>query len=261
MLARNSLLWRLAVSSSRLFASISRNRRAFWIASADCVANGLEELDDLGREVARRVAVDREAAEQPLVAQQRHREDRAVAVLDQHRAHAALVALLVARVAHDHRLAGDRELADGALALADRHRAQRVDDLGGQVVRRVQVEGLARLVVFPHRPAIDAGEHRRARDDRREHGFEVERRAHRLPDLAERAELAHRLGQLVEQRTFSIAMTAWSANVVTSSTCLSVNGSTRVFHSTITPSSVSPASIGTARSCDSRPASAPRLCR
>jgi hypothetical protein len=50
----------------------------------------------------------------------------------------------------------------------------------------------------------------------------------------------------LNSRTFSIAMTAWSANVVTSSICLSVNGSTRVFHSTITPSSASPASIGTA---------------
>ncbi len=39
MLARNSLLCRLAASSSRLFCSISRNRRAFWMASADCVAN------------------------------------------------------------------------------------------------------------------------------------------------------------------------------------------------------------------------------
>ena len=38
MLARNSDLWRLAASSSRLFSSSSRNRRAFWMARVDWVA-------------------------------------------------------------------------------------------------------------------------------------------------------------------------------------------------------------------------------
>ena len=38
MLARNSDLWRLAASSCWLLSAISRNRRAFWMASADCVA-------------------------------------------------------------------------------------------------------------------------------------------------------------------------------------------------------------------------------
>ena len=38
MLARNSDLCRLAASICRLFSSISRNSRAFWIARADCVA-------------------------------------------------------------------------------------------------------------------------------------------------------------------------------------------------------------------------------
>ena len=37
MFARNSDLWRSATSSWRLFSSISRNSRAFWMASADWV--------------------------------------------------------------------------------------------------------------------------------------------------------------------------------------------------------------------------------
>ena len=38
MLARNSDLCRLAASIWRLFSSISRNSRAFWIANTDWVA-------------------------------------------------------------------------------------------------------------------------------------------------------------------------------------------------------------------------------
>ena len=38
MLARNSLLCRLAISSCRLLSPISRKSRAFWMASADWVA-------------------------------------------------------------------------------------------------------------------------------------------------------------------------------------------------------------------------------
>ena len=41
MLARNSDLCWLAISSSRLLSSISRNRRAFSSESTDCVANVL----------------------------------------------------------------------------------------------------------------------------------------------------------------------------------------------------------------------------
>src|SRR5262249_45680070 len=38
MFARNSDLCWLAASSCRLLSSISRKRRAFWMASADCMA-------------------------------------------------------------------------------------------------------------------------------------------------------------------------------------------------------------------------------
>ena len=51
MLARNSLLCRLARSSSRLLISISRNSRAFWIAMADCVANVFRSSITLGSKV------------------------------------------------------------------------------------------------------------------------------------------------------------------------------------------------------------------
>ena len=53
MFARNSDLWRLATSSSRLFASSSRKSRAFWMARADWVAKVWRSFDDLLRELAR----------------------------------------------------------------------------------------------------------------------------------------------------------------------------------------------------------------
>src|SRR2546422_11305329 len=48
-------------------------------------------------------------------------------------------------------------------------------------------------------------------------------------------------------RTFSIAIAAWSAKVVTSSICLSVNGSTVLRVKTSTPVGVPSRSIGTPR--------------
>jgi hypothetical protein len=43
---------------------------------------------------------------------------------------------------------------------------------------------------------LGTGELRCLGDDRVEHGLEVERRVHRLADLAERTQLFHRLGEL-----------------------------------------------------------------
>ena len=55
-----------------------------------------------------------------------------------------------------------------------------------------------------------------------------------------------RASTLSNSRTFSIAIAAWSAKVVTSSTCLSVNGCTSERVKVSTPSGMSSRSIGTA---------------
>ena len=52
MLARNSDLCWLAISSCRLLSSISRNSRAFWMASADWVAKVSSSSTVRRREVA-----------------------------------------------------------------------------------------------------------------------------------------------------------------------------------------------------------------
>ncbi len=64
----------------------------------------------------------------------------------------------------------------------------------------------------------------------------------------------------VNSRTFSIAITAWSAKALSNSTCLSENGSTLVRKRSITPTATLYRSRGTAsivrwpyRRCSSRP--------
>ena len=74
MLARNSDLWRLAASSCRLFSSSSRNSRAFWMARADWAAKVLSRSTTGCGKSARRLPDDDQAAEDPVLAQQRDRQ-------------------------------------------------------------------------------------------------------------------------------------------------------------------------------------------
>ena len=88
-------------------------------------------------------------------------------------------------------------------------------------------------------------EARGALDDGVEDGLEVGRRARDDPqDLGRRRLLLQRLGQLrvvrassqlLNSRTFSMAMTAWSAKVSSSAICLSVKGRTSAPRTQMTP--------------------------
>jgi hypothetical protein len=49
----------------------------------------------------------------------------------------------------------------------------------------------------------------------------------------------------LNNRTFSMAMTAWSAKVLTNAICLSLNGLTSLRQVVMTPTSLSSRSIGT----------------
>ena len=99
MLARNSVLCRLAASSCRLLSSISRNSRAFWMASADCVAKVFSRSMTSGANSPGALPVHDQPAEQVVLAQQRHRQQRPVAQPDEDLPDPALVAALVDDVA------------------------------------------------------------------------------------------------------------------------------------------------------------------
>ena len=146
----------------------------------------LHELDHLGREAAGAAAVDGERAQELVLAEKRHRQHRTIAAANEDVAQPARIAPLVRDVRDLDRLAGDREPPEHALALADGRRPERVDQLVGQPVRRVQLEFLARVVVLPDRSAVQSGELGRARDDRRQHDLQIEGRADGPADLAQR---------------------------------------------------------------------------
>ena len=60
-----------------------------------------------------------------------------------------------------------------------------------------QQELFRRLVVFVNRPAIGAAQLHRVGHDAGQHGFQIQSRAHRLTDFAERFQLSHRADQFV----------------------------------------------------------------
>ena len=90
-----------------------------------------------------------------------------------------------------HRRRGDRRLAE-----ADALPGELRDKCFAHAVGSAQRELILRVAMDVDGAGLGTGELRRLGDDRVEHGLEVERRVHRLADLAERTQLFHRLGEL-----------------------------------------------------------------
>ena len=108
----------------------------------------------------------------------------------------ALVDLLVGDVADLDGLADHCEPAERAVTLADRLCAEKLDELERQLVGGVQIELLALFAVLVDGAAVHARSCVARETIVREHRLEVERRAHRLTDFAQRLELADRLREL-----------------------------------------------------------------
>ena len=158
---------------------------------------GLERGDDLGREGAPLAAQDDQAPEEPLLAHERDREERMGALPDVQlpglRSDQPGVLLDVGDLDG---LADHPGPADRSLAEPDRRRPERGELLRRHLVGGSRVKALGSLVELVQDAVVAAGELDRSADDGREHGLEVERGAHGLADLAERAELAHRPRQV-----------------------------------------------------------------
>jgi hypothetical protein len=80
---------------------------------------GLQELDDLRRELTRDLAADDEPADEPVLPEQRHREQRAIPLAREDLAQRTVVRRLRQDVGDLDGLERLREAADGALALGD----------------------------------------------------------------------------------------------------------------------------------------------
>jgi hypothetical protein len=150
---------------------------------------GLQQLDDVGGELAGRLPEHGEPADQLILAHEWHREQRSIPGTDQRIAHRDL-RLLRPDVGELDRRHQFRQLPRRALPLAHRRRHERLYDLRFEMFRGTGLEHFALRVVLVDHAGIRARQRRRARDDRREHGLQIERGADGLADLTERLELA-----------------------------------------------------------------------
>ena len=155
----------------------------------------LQDVHDLGRELARRLPVEGQAADDLLLAEQRHREERPVPEPDERVSDAALVGAGLGDVGNLDRLAHLGRTPHEPLALAKGRRAEGLDELRVVVVGGAELEPLGGLIVFVDRAAGGASELARAGDDRIEHQLDIERRAEGVTDLTQRRQLLDRLGQ------------------------------------------------------------------
>src|SRR5437667_409036 len=108
MLARNCDLCLLAISSWRPLSSISRKRRAFWMATA----------------------------QDAILAKQRNGQESAVAQAHEDIAEPALIGVGSRDIRDLDRLAGHGEATDGAFPLPQGHRPGHLEELLGEVLGR-----------------------------------------------------------------------------------------------------------------------------
>src|SRR5262249_4532108 len=134
---------------------------------------GLEQLDHLTRKLTGRRPVDDDAADDAVLAQERHGEQGAGPEAKQDVAQMALVGAGHGDVRDLDRPASHSELASSSLALPKGSRADDLEKLLGQILGRAQLERLGRLVVLEDGAGADAAELDRARDDRREYRLDV----------------------------------------------------------------------------------------
>ena len=199
MLARNSDLCWLATSSCRLLSSISRNRRAFWIARADWVAKVRRSSMTSGANAPSGLPDHGEAAEQVILADEGNREQGPVPSANERATHSALGGR-GQDVRHLDRLLHLREPSGRSLPFADGRGEHRLDDLGLKMLGGAWHEDLALLVVLVDHARVGARELRGPGHDRAQHGPEIQGGTDRLTDLAERPKLAHRARQLLGPR-------------------------------------------------------------
>src|SRR3989441_11475921 len=155
-----------------------------------------QELDHLGRELAGDLSVHHEAADDAVLAEERHGQQGTIPEADERVTQPALIRTFLQDIGDLGWLAGLGHLPRDALAFADGRLTEEVHELPLEVLSRPQVELLRLLVVLVDRARVSAGELVGARHYRRQHRLEVQRRAHGAPHLAECLQLLERFGEL-----------------------------------------------------------------
>ena len=115
---------------------------------------GLQDVDDLGRELPGRLPVEGQAADDLILAQQRHGEERAVAEPDERVADAALVRVRLGDVGNLEGLTDLSGASHEAFTLRQGHRPNRFHERRVQIVGRAEMKLLGPLVVLVDGAAV-----------------------------------------------------------------------------------------------------------
>ena len=157
---------------------------------------GLQQIDRAFRKLARLFAADHQRADNPIGTEQGHDQQRAEAGADDDIEDWRFRLGLHVGNLNRHTL----ERQPGQIAASSNANVTILDlgsDLLVHSVGRAQPEFPARIVERVDRARLGPGERSRLGDDRRQHGLQVDRGVDRLADLAERAQLADRLREVV----------------------------------------------------------------
>ena len=161
---------------------------------------GLQELDDLRREGARRLLADREPADQLVFAQHRDGEQGAGPRAEEDVAEGPVIGVRRRDVGNLDRLARHRHAALDALTFAGRRAPGQGHHLLVKVVGGAEVEGFGRLVVLEDGAGVSPGQLAGSRHDGLEHRVQIEGRAERPAHVAQGRELVDRPPQLGRPR-------------------------------------------------------------
>ncbi len=162
---------------------------------------GLEQVHDLGRKFARLLTPDDQTAHDPLLAKERHGQERAISQPGQDGPEAGeAVFALIQDVGHLHGRPGGRRPADRALPQTDRDCSNGLNQVVAHLVGDSQVELLRGLFILVDDPAGRPRELDRPGDNGGEDRLQIEGRIDGLADLPESFQLLHRPGQLTGPR-------------------------------------------------------------
>ena len=185
----------LATSSWRLFSSISLEQARVLDREHRLRGEGLQQVDRLLGNSPGSLAAHHQSADDALGAEQRHDQQRAKAGAHDDVENSDAGSSADRRICIGARCAAAWPMPASPMRICRSLMAAINPSL--HAVGGAQAEFVRRLVENVDRAGVRAGELHRLGDDRVQHRLEVERGVDRLADLAQRAQLADRLRQLV----------------------------------------------------------------
>ena len=158
------------------------------------ISKRLDQIDGIGLKGARRLPADHKPADQAVLAQQRHGQQRAIPGLTNDVVEG--VARFLIDIGDLHRATLESGAADGPLAQMDRPSGQGLDDLGGELVSCLNLEHLSVRIIRAKHTGVGVGECYGVTSDGAEHRLKLQGGVNRAADVAQRLQLADRALEL-----------------------------------------------------------------